>query len=151
MTLDELNATLAAALASEKAGTPVSLRLHLQVAETTNDSVDLTAMLMPLVETVFNARASRLLARRNVAADQLNVLFTLADGKTAFITCGRGSTRHTSLQLLLVGNHGIIRLEGGQLFKPGKAVDAAGSRYWRTAIEKSLAANAPISLARLSC
>ena len=146
MTLDELNSTLSAALASGKVGTPVSLRLHLQVTESRNDSVAHLALLMPLLQTTFGSPPSRLLARRNAVADQLTVLFNFAAGQSAMVTCGCGSARHTSLQLLLVGNRGVIRLEGGELFESADVPEKSDAQFWRTLIERSITAGEPVSM-----
>ncbi len=146
MTLDELNSTLSAALARGKVGTPVSLRLHLQVTESNNDSVALLALLMPLLQTAFGSPPNRLLTRRNAVADQLTVLFNFATGQSAMVTCGCGSARRTSLQLLLVGNCGVIRLEGGELFESTDVPERPDAQFLRTLIERSITADQPVSM-----
>lgn len=146
MKLAELKSTLADAVSGGQVGTPVSLRLHLQITSKQTDATGLVAALMPLAETIFAASPQQLIARRNNSAEQLSVLFEYAGGQTCFVTCGAGCATHDSLQLLLFGNRGQIRLEGGELIDAESLSGELASDVWRNRIETSLNAGGPVSI-----
>lgn len=139
MTLDDLERTLTDALSTEKIGTPVALRLHLQLADPAANLAQATAALMGLAETVFSQAPSRLTARtRDETPRQWNLLCDYADGQTAQLTLGCGATASSTLHLLLVGNHGVVRLEGAELFDETSlsATDEETNR-WQQAVTSS--------------
>src|SRR5262245_36088700 len=114
MTLDEIISSVSATLASGQIGTPVSLRTHVQLSSSRFDACRLLAMLLPLAERVFGTPPHRLMARKSAPADQVSVLCEYPGGQTWFATCGQGCTRQSSMQLLLFGNKGQVRLEGSE-------------------------------------
>ena len=48
---------------------------------------------------------------------QTSVLLQTPSGKTVFVTIGCGSAKEATLQLLIVGTHGVAQLEGAGEFR----------------------------------
>lgn len=142
MTLDEIHQTLLEAVNTGKVGTPVALRLHLQLVSTDVDPYLLVAELLQLCEPLFGEEPVRVMARNNNDGRQLNLLFETAAGRTISITIGGGSTTQAFLSLLLIGNHGVIRLEGADSFDEqslNDMSDASAKRdHWHSMIASSL-------------
>jgi len=148
MTLDELHSALDDALKAGEIGVPVSLRLHVQLAAADTDAVGLLSALMPLAERAFGSQPQRLMVRRCENADQLSVLFDYAGGQTCFVTAGKGCTKHSSLQLVLFGNHGVVRLEEGQLVEPESFRETGDAKRLRELIDQCVAGAEPIVIPR---
>lgn len=148
MTFDDLNRALAEALATGQIGTPVSLRVHFQVPDSAADLAAMVAAVMRLSQPVFRERPSTLAAREHPHGRQWNVLVGYPGGATAFVTAGCGSARQPSLRLLLVGNHGIVRLEGPDQFEDDLFSPHAGSdvEQWRSAVTASVARGGVVEL-----
>ena len=145
MTLDDLNRTLSKAIATQKIGTPVSLRLHLHLPDPQVELIGALSSLMQIAEPVFATKPSRLMARQDITGRQLNVLIETKAGETIFLTIGRGSADSDNLNLLLIGNRGIVRLEGPELFE-FSAVDAPHVHDWSRPVEESLSKNQAVAL-----
>ncbi len=146
MTFNDLRRTLSEALSTGKIGTPVAIRMHVQLADSNVDPLMLLATAMQTVEQVFSARPARLMARENADGRQFNVLLNYAGGETVMLTVGRGSAKTASLNLLLIGNHGVIRLEGAELFEATAADFTADVDPWKSPIEQSLERNEAVAL-----
>ncbi len=146
MTLDDLHKTLTDALATGKIGTPVSLRLHLQLVDPSADLAGSMATVMRIAEAVFDIPTATLSAQRDAGERQLNVLIESASGQTVSLTIGRGCTDTSKLDLLLVGNHGIVRLGGTEHFdeaslaSPASASEQDG-RDWQVPLETCFGTN----------
>jgi hypothetical protein len=145
MTFDDLRDTLATALATEKIGTPVALRLHVNLAELSFEPAALLATVASWAESIFRASPAKLTARCTGDDRQYNVLLNYAAGQTLLLNIVRGSTTD-SLQLLLVGNHGVVRLEGGELFDPTGMQPADEIQHWKRPLARSLAGKATVTL-----
>jgi hypothetical protein len=139
MTLDDLDRTLTDALSTGKVGSPVALRLHLQLADSAADLAQATAALMRLAETVFSETPSRVTARtRDETPRQWNLLCNYPGGQTVQLTLGCGAAASSTLHLLLVGNHGVVRLEGAELFDDTSlsATDEE-TNHWQQTVEQN--------------
>jgi len=148
MKLDELGETLCQAISSGKVGTAVSLRTHVQLSEGESDLIGVFSLLLKLAGSAFGAEASTLFARQNADERQLNVLARYPDGQTAMFTVGCGSVTCSQCQLLLVGNHGIARLEGGEYFEETLPEMPADVERIRTLVDKSVAQRAPVAMSK---
>ena len=146
MTLNELNNTLSETVSSGKIGTPVSLRIHLQLSDSQVDLVEALAALMRVSLPLFQTNARRLMARRDSGQRQLTALFSLAGGQTVLVTVGRGAVDNGSLHLLLIGNHGTVRLEGSEQFDEESLVFPDGPNPWKSPIEESLSRQSSVEL-----
>ena len=153
MTIDELHAALAESLAHGTAGVPVALRIHLQYSDPRTDLFRGWAAALGMAETAFsNTRLTKLFAQRESNGGQLNVLVTYSGGQTLLVTSGRGSAARPSLDLVLVANRGIVRLEGEEFFEPDEFdpdhVDPIGRHqdHWHAAIERSLREHAAVDV-----
>ena len=59
--------------------------------------------------------AGRLVTRGQESGRQLNLLMRLDAGGILSVSVTRGSSSQVELVLVVVGNHGVIRLEGAEL------------------------------------
>lgn len=151
MTLNELNSTLSETVSSGKIGTPVSLRIHLQLPDSQVDLIAALAAVMRVALPLFQTNARTLMARRDSARGQLTALFSLAGGQTVLVTVGRGIVDNGCLHLLLIGNHGTVRLEGAEQFDEESLVFPDGPNPWKSPIEESLSGQAVVELPELQC
>lgn len=146
MTFDELRTTLEETLATGKIGTPVSVRLHLQFSDAQADLPRACAAAVQLTSAVFKDSPATLAARRDAQDRQWNVLLKHAGGQTALVTLGRGSAERARCHLLLVGNHGIVRLEGDEFDESSAQAEPQQVERWRKALETSFAQDAAVRL-----
>jgi hypothetical protein len=159
VTLDDLARTLGEAVATGRIGTPVALRVHAVLLDENGDPAGVFACLMRrLAEPLFGA-PERLAARGDSAGRILDVLVSYAAGWTALLTLGRmpsppGRGMAPRLDLLVVGNRGVLRLEGGECFAgvdDGAAAGIAGLHdrgvdLYGEAVAHSLRAGQPVPL-----
>ncbi len=118
MNCAELKQALSDAMNTGKLGTPVAVRVHVQLASPTfaAPSCGLTGVIdgvLQMLSPVFCEPLSSLRVRRHNEVEQWTVLLQSSTGKTVCITVGCGCRASDSLELLVVGNHGIARLHGG--------------------------------------
>ena len=113
MTFDAVRRALTDALESGKAGTPVALRVSVSLADERVDLAATVESVRRLAAGVFGSEAERLRARRDGSGRQLTVLATHAGGQTSFVSVSR-VPGGDALDVVLVGNRGIVRLEGGE-------------------------------------
>jgi hypothetical protein len=138
MEAEPLFRAVAQAAASGKIGTPVALRLYAQLQDSEADLVEICGRLLELALPLFAMPAGRLLALRSDAGPQWNLLLTLTSGATLSITIGCVPKNPPSLQLLCVGNQGVMRLEGGENWSGRLAENSSvAAARWRTWIETS--------------
>ena len=146
MTIDELRQTLLEARSTGKIGTPVALRVHVQLQDRQANFSIAVAAVMQLAKSVLEATPIELTARSDIDRRQLNVLFRYAGGQTVLVTLGRGAVSAASLQLLLVGNHGVVRLAGGDGFDERSLTAGDDVDRWNSWIDNSLSRGATVSL-----
>ena len=116
MNLEQLRLALQQALATGRVGQPVAVRLHLRAGTDTATTEQLLACLLPVVSDVFGDTPQRVLARSGADSGQLNLLLEYELGATALVTVVALGDASPCLHVILVGNHGVIRLEGGEDF-----------------------------------
>ena len=138
MTFDDLKRTLCSVLETGKIGTPVSMRVHWQIPKTSTDVCAAFASSMKLCHSVMKGSPSTLIARQAAGSTQLNVLVTLENGRTILATIGSGCVNYAELKLLLIGNHGVVRLEGEGRIDELLLTNDDEVQQWKTAIDRSL-------------
>ncbi|MBW3543757.1 MAG: hypothetical protein KY476_26210 [Planctomycetes bacterium] len=140
MTFDDLKAAIDKVLSAGRIGTPVSVRVHVQIARA--DAVPPyggLAAAMRLADRVFDAEPCEVTARRADGTVHLNVLAGYPRGRTALVSIAFAADADPRLDLLVIGNHGIARLEGGELFDGLCAADDhMQSPFWQQLVEQSL-------------
>tara|TARA_B100000029_G_scaffold444228_1_gene463856 strand:- start:1483 stop:1899 length:417 start_codon:yes stop_codon:yes gene_type:complete len=115
--LAHLERTLGDAVATGQVGKVVSVRalLHLpgddcELELAANTVLTLGAGLVESdIETATRA------SRNHASGCQASVLAHFANGRIVSVTVTRGSAERLELSLTVVGNHGVIRLEGSEL------------------------------------
>lgn len=116
MTFTDLRHTLQNVVDTGKLGTPVSMRVHLQLPGKQGDASAALSSVLAMLAPCLNEEPAELQSRRHARHAQTSVLLQTPGGKTVFVTIGFGSANQTSLNLLVVGNHGIAQLEGAGEF-----------------------------------
>ena len=138
MTFDDLKRSLCSVLETGEIGTPVSMRVHLQIPKTRVDVISALASIMKLCHSVTKDVPLTLIARQTSGGTQLNVLVTFVNGRTMLATVGSSSVNDSVLELLLIGNHGIIRLEGESRIDELLLTNDDELQQWKTAVTRSL-------------
>jgi hypothetical protein len=138
MTFDDLKRTLCSVLETGTIGTPVSMRVHWLISNTPTDVCAALVSSMNFCVSVMRSSPSTLIARQTSGGTQLNVLVTLENGRTILATVGSGCVDYSVLKLLVIGNHGVVRLEGeGRIDELLLTHDDEVQR-WKTAVDRSL-------------
>jgi hypothetical protein len=117
MTLTELRTALTSAVATGKLGTAVSARVQVQCVDSECDLAAALGGVLWMLSPAFDERPATVRCRKHAEAAQWNVLLQTGSGRTISITIGCGSAKTTSLDLLVIGNHGIVQLQGGDAFE----------------------------------
>ena len=138
MTFDDLKRSLHNVSDTGKIGTPVSMRVHWQMPETSTEVCAALASIMNLCHSVMKGSPTTVIARQTSGGTQLNVLVTLENGRTILATVGSGSVSYSVLELLLIGNHGIVRLEGEDRIDKRVLTNDEGVQRWKNAVDRSL-------------
>jgi hypothetical protein len=144
MTLTELRAALAQAVATGKLGTPVSARVHVQLAESECDLPSVLGGVLRMLSPAFDEPPARIRARKHASAPQWNLLLRTTTGRTIFITVGCGSRATAALDLLVVGNHGIVQLQGGDAFEWEPQEEPRPA--WMSQVDEAIATGREIAL-----
>lgn len=145
MTPTDLGAALNDALKTGKLGTPVAVRLHWQrprVADWPGWLETVLQMLAPC----FGQPAVTVQAQQHPDVPQWNILLQTEEGRTIVLTLGAGAVSAPSLQLLVTGNHGTLRLEGEPLCEPAVAEPSPRARHWWSVIRQSAATDCELPL-----
>ena len=142
MNFAELRSALTRALDSGHIGQPVAIRLHLRFGNGQVAAEQLLVGLAPIMADVFGDSYQRVMARSAEDRGQINLLLEYESGATALVTLVTLGETMPCLHLVLIGNHGIIRLEGGPDIQLSDT-QTADSRLLGL-IKESLACGAPV-------
>ena len=138
MTFNDLKRALCSVLETGKIGTPVSMRVHWQMPKTSTDVCAALASSMDLCQSVMRDVPFTLIARQASVGTQLNVLVTFVNGRTILVTVGSGCVSYSALELLLIGNHGVVRLEGECRIDELLLTNDDEVQQWKAAVDRSL-------------
>jgi hypothetical protein len=100
--------------------------------------------LLRMLSPVFDEPPARVRARKHADAQQWNLLLQTATGRTIFLTIGCGGAKASSLDLLVIGNHGIAQLQGADDFdwEP----ETMSPIDWLASIDEAIASGHEIAL-----
>ena len=146
MTLRELMQSLAQVVQDGSIGTPVALRIYTHLADPRCELSAAVAAFVEMGQALFNSPPLKLAAQSDAQDRQWNLLLNHAAGQTHSLTLIRGLAERSSIHLLLWGNHGLCRLEGGELWDATFAVDPAAANLWHERIQSSLESRAPVGV-----
>lgn len=152
----ELQQALETVIARGDLGTPVALRISRTHGPEALDPPVEFARLMSLVAAVFPDPPQTVMVQRHDSGWLTSLLMNLAGGQTVSLSVSHGEAPQDLLTLVLVGNHGTARLEGGDELEwsttgaqDGEetvaAVAGADIDRWRTLIDSSLRQGAPVA------
>jgi hypothetical protein len=136
MTLGDLEHTLGSVLKSGQIGSPVALRIHATLPEGDLELRKVIGVFTTLIRLVADDSQGQLRARQHPSGRQVSVLWNDVNGRTVFISVMSAPMAQQGLQVLVVGNHGIARLSGGELWNVPNLEEEPP--HWREAIDESL-------------
>ncbi len=136
MTLADLERALGDVLDSEQLGTPVALRIIAGLATPNVEPSTMAGMFLPLIRLVAGETGGHIWARQNAGGGQASVLWTAPNGRSVFLTLITNPAVRQRLQVLVVGNHGITRLAGGDAWNEN--FPPHPTPIWKTEIAESL-------------
>ncbi len=110
-----LEETLGEAVATGKLGTVVSVRALLHLPGEEPDLEAAASVVLALSGRLIGSETGSLVARGHRSGRQLNLLLRLDAGPIVSVSLTRGSVAQLELALVVVGNHGVVRLEGAEL------------------------------------
>ena len=110
-----LEETLEEAVATGKLGSVVSVRALLHLPGEEPDLETAASALLSLSGRLVGSDPGSLVVRGHGSGRQLNLLLRLDPGPIVSLSLTRGSVDQLELALVVVGNHGVIRLEGAEL------------------------------------
>jgi hypothetical protein len=87
------------------------------------------------------------MAQSNGNERHISVIANYAGGQTATVTATEGSGTRAELHLLLVGNRGIVRMQGGEDFDETSLPMPSQPQRWKSLIEESLRQRTPVDAA----
>lgn len=146
MDLGDLQSTIERVRATEKFGVPVSLRLMQHRADDQTDFYSTLGEMVAVGDSVFGSQPVRLCVRETASGEQWNVLLDYADGQTASVTLTRGVALVDELHFTLFGNHGVVQLEGAELFEISGEPLSAAPAWLKSAVSESLATAGPVEI-----
>ena len=114
-TIATFEETLGQAVATGKIGAVVSVRSLLQLPDPNADLTAAASVLLGLCGRLIGSDAGSLVTRGHESGRQLNLLLRLDAGEIVSVSVTRGSSSRLELDLVVVGNHGVIRMEGSEL------------------------------------
>lgn len=112
MQLDELSRALKQVAHSGQVGTPVALRLSAVANWPAVELADRAHTLLELAAGVLDDSPAQVSHVHDARETSCSLLARMSRGGTASVTVTRAAT--TALAALLVGNHGIAQLHGGE-------------------------------------
>lgn len=139
-TLRELTRTLSETLQTGKIGIPVSARIRITSSATTEQ---LLPAVMTLLSSVWEEKHLTLRATQHKTGLQTDLQLHLESGPTISISLIQNSPQE-SCRFLLIGNHGVIRLEGEDDFDFTPNPDSAPQEIWNQLLQKSLSTGQPV-------
>ncbi|QDU43360.1 hypothetical protein Mal52_18320 [Symmachiella dynata] len=145
MTLLELQPKLQQAVANGQIGSPVALRVYLKSSRTDADLQSGCITAMGMARELFDSPPARLMVRGDLQR-QATVLVTCASGTTLFATLESGTVESSSIQLTLVGNHGIANLESAEWTPAEPSKETPESTRWRQALSESHATGKAVAI-----
>ena len=116
MRLQDLINTLKQAHATQQIGETVSFRAHLQLSEASCELEASLNAILSLAGVCFDTDDINAKQQLSAEGRQVTMLGTTKAGRSVMITVGAGSAKSGQFQLLVLGNHGSIELDGGHLF-----------------------------------
>ena len=144
MMLGELEQQLQQTVAEGRIGTPVALRVHLQSAGDGTPVGDFVYAIF-MARSLFGNPPERVMVRGDLH-QQATALVTYASGATLVVSAGQCSGETSTIQLLLIGNHGIANLEPA-LFTGGWPANASiESAHWQESLAESHATGTAVTL-----
>lgn len=151
----ELQQALETVVSRGDLGTPVALRISRTHGPEAIDPAEEFARLMSLVTVVIPDPPQSVMVQRHDSGRLTSLLLNLAGGQTVSLSVSQVQAPQDLLTLVLVGNHGTARLEGGDELEwsttgpqdgeeTSTAVAEADINRWRTLIDSSLNQGTPV-------
>jgi hypothetical protein len=136
MQLADLQRALDSEVKTGKLGVPVALRIHATMPLGEGDIHAALGFFRPFFSLLGNSQKGDVQAKRHPSGQQLAILWTEETRKTAFLTLACSPNMKRGLHLLLIGNHGMTQLQGGEAWSDSLSGEIPG--LWEHEIQESL-------------
>ena len=146
MMLNDLETAVRQSLETGRLGTPVSLRMHWQLPQPETDLAAWLALLARKFVSLLGDPPARLMAQRCAEGRQWHLLLTGTRGRTASLALGCGASKTPQAQLLVIGNHGLLRLTGSEPLEREPTALLPETEAWRAAVDESCRQQATVEL-----
>lgn len=149
ITLADLHRAVNATIQSKRLGRPVFARLTLQGPD--NPGVPLLAALSTLVRDWINQPLARLYAVGSLASGQVSLTWSFQDGATSVVTYSRCRPLGNGIDLMLIGNRGVIYHDFGSAEAWEESMAREGPKgvpAIQDAIERALRSGKPEPVAK---
>jgi hypothetical protein len=135
MQLVDLERTLKTELETGRLGEPVALRIHAVLPS--NDNIfSWPGSFRPLLALMGDISSGYIHVQRHASHRQCAILWTTDTGKSVFLTWACPVKAKPSLHVLLLGNHGIMQLHGGETWS--EVIAPKAPSLWEKEIQESL-------------
>lgn len=149
--LDRASRCMSAAFQAKRIGTPVSVRIVACSAANTEEVKRLLGQALGLAGDWLRAEVRRVTALGDFESGQVTVLVDFKQGQTAIISVGTRTGDQSLLEVVVVGNRGILSWEAGREDEwdpePSAPPVSDHVRPLLNAVRRSLDAHKPITLA----
>lgn len=137
MTLSELETSVRQALETGHIGVPLSLKVWLHRPGGSAEAAECLVRLIQRFVPMLRDAPTTLLATRIHDQTCSQILLTGRLGRTALLLVSTPPAGAARVQLLMVGNHGILELSGDSSLSDEPLVVSPDTAAWRDAIEAS--------------
>lgn len=137
MTLSELETAVWQALETGQVGVPLSLKVWLHRPGGTLEVAECLVHLIERFVPMLRDAPATLLATGRDDGGYSQILLTSRLGRTALFLVSTPSAGVQRVQLLLVGNHGILQLSGDSSLSDEPLIVSPRTAEWRDAVESS--------------
>lgn len=150
MSTDGASDAVLTAVRAKRIGTPVSVRIVDHTASEVGEIEPLLARALEASTCWLDADVRRLAALGDLRSGQVSVLLDFPQGQTALVSVGTRGHSRPLLEVVVVGNRGVLSWEPGQ--RPAPGAEPAGPRPSQAAgrlldaVRRSLESKSPVWL-----
>lgn len=145
-TLANLHRSVQSTIASKRLGTPVFVRYQLYSQDRGPAVTARLARLVGIVQGWLNQPLERIYAVGNVKSGQVTLTVECRRGATALVSWARSRAEGDGVDLMLIGNHGVLYHDGGlsELWdEPAEPLTDAPNKEMVNLVQRALRSGRP--------